>query len=861
MTTSESADPHPLHAYIARLIADRLKERHIVVIYDKNEELRPFFAELTSEPATEALVPVRVGYRTPKLCIYDGSFLKVRFLVEPVTSGEVPEDTLIYIPGRERDETGSLLMELEKGGDLYRPPALKRLVREVLRKRFTDVAIDEMMKSDALRYADFARMSQDDGASDGPSLLKGIFGVTDSLSILTEWLADSGHDSEIAAKGADGELRTLAHARLGANFPDGADLPRVRSNLGRYVLASAFRSDLSPKTKLPATADQALRGIPPPSSADQSRAVSEICRRLRERYAAAYVLLADRVEQDLGFHADQDLGLNLGPADTFRFEEKSVALACFNLIAAAKFTEAKALVDTRPESFWINRDVGRLTVWQACRLMLDLGIAAEQAEGRMTKANGKAVIWVERYVDAKEGWHHLDRIQRRLEAILPELEDEIPERAIGRIRAVYEDAVRRMSEGFLSAFANAGYNIPTALHQTRVWSELVQPLPKPVVLMVVDAMRYEMGAELAARIANFGEVQLRPAIAVLPSITPIGMAALLPGASAEFSIGIQSGKFGAIVSGTFLPDLAARLKYLKAQIPDILDLTLDDALTGNAKSLQKRIGSAKIILIRSTEIDAAGENTGTVSARRIMERVIEDIARCLQRLASAGIENVVITADHGHLFFASDRDVSMRIDAPGGDTADLHRRCWTGRGGATPAGSVRIPGSQLGYTTDLDVVLPASTSVFRSGGDLAYHHGGASLQELVIPVIKTRLRTMAEARSESNAVTVSHDFDAVTNRIFSVRIELGGAAKNLFEQARRVRPVVVAGDRQVATAGVAVGALLEDGCLLLEPKAAATVGFILTDDTVPSVRIQVLDAETDALLYASPKDLPIRLGV
>ena len=132
MTTSESADPHPLHAYIARLIADRLKERHIVVIYDKNEELRPFFAELTSEPATEALVPVRVGYRTPKLCIYDGSFLKVRFLVEPVTSGEVPEDTLIYIPGRERDETGSLLMELEKGGDLYRPPALKRLVREVL---------------------------------------------------------------------------------------------------------------------------------------------------------------------------------------------------------------------------------------------------------------------------------------------------------------------------------------------------------------------------------------------------------------------------------------------------------------------------------------------------------------------------------------------------------------------------------------------------------------------------------------------------------------------------------------------------------------------------------------------------------
>jgi hypothetical protein len=261
MTNASAPDPHPLHAYIARLIADRLKERHVVVIYDKNEELRPFFAELTSELAWDGLVPVRVGYRTPKLCIFDGSFLKVRFLVEPVTCGEEPEDTLIYIPGLERDEKGSLLMELEKGGDLYRPPALKQLARYLLRARFTDVAIDEMLKSDALRYADFARMSQDDGANDGPSLLKGIFGVTDSLSILTEWLAEARHDAEITAKGADGELRTIVNARLGCNLSENADHARMRANVARYVLANVFRSNLSPKAKLPLITEQSLRNI------------------------------------------------------------------------------------------------------------------------------------------------------------------------------------------------------------------------------------------------------------------------------------------------------------------------------------------------------------------------------------------------------------------------------------------------------------------------------------------------------------------------------------------------------------------------------------------------------------------------
>jgi hypothetical protein len=293
----------------------------------------------------------------------------------------------------------------------------------------------------------------------------------------------------------------------------------------------------------------------------------------------------------------------------------------------------------------------------------------------------------------------------------------------------------------------------------------------------------------------------------------------------------------------------------------MVDLSLDEALSGNAKSLLRRIDNAKVIVIRSAEIDGAGENSSMLYARAIMERVVEDIARCLQRLAAAGIQDVVVAADHGHLFFAADREAAMRLDAPGGDTVDLHRRCWIGRGGATPPGSVRIQGAKLGYVTDLDIVVPASTSVFKAGGSLAYHHGGASLQELVIPVVTVKLKTRGPAAAEKNAVRVTHDFGTVTNRIFSLQIELGSGAKGLFDAQRVVRPIVLSGDRLVAKAGVAVGGTLEDGRLTLEPGTRATVGFILTDDTVASIRVQVLDAETDAILYTSPKDIPVRLGV
>ena len=409
-----------------------------------------------------------------------------------------------------------------------------------------------------------------------------------------------------------------------------------------------------------------------------------------------------------------------------------------------------------------------------------------------------------------KGWFRLDRAQRGLEAFLVSVEDQIDERAVAKIRGAYENAVRRMTEGFVKALQKADWSVPEVLQQTRIWPDIVESRSGPVAYILVDAMRFEMGYELIDRITRATEVQIRPAIAALPSITPVGMAALLPGASATFSVTTQKGKFGASVDGQFLPDLSARQKFVKSRIPEVVDLALDDLISTNVKALLKKIGNAKIIVIRSTEIDAAGENASTSFARRIMDGVVDELARCLQRLAAAGVGEAVITADHGHLFFATDRDPSMRLDAPGGDTVDLHRRCWIGRGGTTPPGSVRVSGAKLGYATDLDFVFPVSTSVFKSGGDLAYHHGGPSLQELVIPVIAVKLKVDGSVRTERNAVTVTHDFDAVTNRIFTVRIELGGAAKNLFENARKVRPLVLSDERPVARAAIATDAELED---------------------------------------------------
>ena len=52
---------------------------------------------------------------------------------------------------------------------------------------------------------------------------------------------------------------------------------------------------------------------------------------------------------------------------------------------------------------------------------------------------------------------------------------------------------------------------------------------------------------------------------------------------------------------------------------------------------------------------------------------------------------------------------------------------------------------------------------------------------------------------------------------------------------------------------------IENGEVVIGPNQAVNVGLILTDDTIQTLRIQVLDADTDAVLYESPKDVPVRV--
>ncbi|TXH34390.1 MAG: PglZ domain-containing protein [Burkholderiaceae bacterium] len=849
---------HPLHDYVAKQLADKLKSRRVVVWYDERGEFQSFVEEVRggSRSASDP-VPVEVGGTKASLAEYAGSMFELRAVVEPHVSSDAPGAVIVYMPNVARDRHASVLMELEKAGTTWEPQ-LKQLAKNVLLQNYTLGVVDEMLPFDRkVSYEDLARAAAGDSCAEPPSILKSIFhDVSGNDALVAAWLVSDARDAEIVGKEATRELTKLVKARLGLELQPDAPLAKLRAITLRYVLAGEFRLDLS------CDAPASLDSVPMPSSKDEESAVRALARRLRTGFPDTYAALADRVEEELGLKNATLPPGGLGAIDTFRFEERALLRHAGDLISKSSFGEALGLVAEREQSFWLDRDVSRKAQWEATRRMAELGNVAVEVRKAVYKTSGDAAAWLDAYV-SKDGWFRLDQAQRRLEAWVANLDEEPEERPLGVVRRAHDDACHVMAEGFTKALVKAGWTVPGALHQTHIWSEVVADRPRPVAYFLVDAMRFEMGVELAGRLPKTSEVSVRAAIGALPSITPIGMAALQPGASASFSVVEQSSKLGARIDDSFLPDLASRKKHAAARVPKLIDVALDELLSLQPSKLAKKLDGAQVVVVRSQEIDHAGETGFTFQARQVMDTVIDNLARAIRKLAAAGIEHAVVSADHGHLFFANDRDESMRTDAPGGDTVELHRRCWIGRGGATPPGCVRVSASSLGYASDLELVFPAASGVFKAGGDLAFHHGGPSLQELVIPVLTVRTKGGPAPRTVGNPITATALPEAVTTRSTSAQLVLGGTQLVLGASGMLVRPLLISSGKQVGAAGLTIGAELDrtNGCLTLEPNKPVTVAFVLSDDTVSSLRIVVQDPSTDAELYRSPTDIPVRLGM
>src|SRR5258708_17912047 len=107
--------------------------------------------------------------------------------------------------------------------------------------------------------------------------------------------------------------------------------------------------------------------------------------------------MADRVEAELGLRDAKLPPDALGSIDTFRFEERAILAHCGHLIETKQFNQALAIIGSRENSFWLDRDVGRKAQWEACRRMAELGRLCLSVLEAVTKATDDANTSIDAY--------------------------------------------------------------------------------------------------------------------------------------------------------------------------------------------------------------------------------------------------------------------------------------------------------------------------------------------------------------------------------------------------------------------------------------------------------------------------------
>jgi len=335
--------------------------------------------------------------------------------------------------------------------------------------------------------------------------------------------------------------------------------------------------------------------------------------------------------------------------------------------------------------------------------------------------------------------------------------------------------------------------------QTAFYAEYVAPIirdgRKKAVVVISDALRYEVADELGARIRQEDrfDAVLDAVLGVLPGYTQLGMAALLP----HGMIGHSKDGDPVLVDGQRSDGTANRCKVLAAvggtaiQAEDVFSLTRDE--------LRALYSQHQILYIYHNRIDATGDKAAT--ERQVFEAAedtLRELLDLVKRLTNANATNILITADHGFLFQDTAlAEASYLSTSPQGDDIKVTKRRYVlGRGLKDDPAFKTFTAAQLGLDSDLDVQLPKSIHRLpRSGAGSRFVHGGASLQEVVIPVIAINKKRKSDTRLVN--IEVLPESDKITTGQVVVKLFQSEPVSEKV-QARTVRAGLYVGETLIS---------------------------------------------------------------
>ena len=852
--------------FVAQLILKQVDDKGLVVWYDPEQAYLELVREWLALPAAHRPLPAAA---------FDGSFLKLRKEIDHLMNDGQPPRLVVYVP-IEREKTHAALIELDAAGVVMQPrqqpPACNTRLSVVARNALKPILgedqvseIERQVEAGKLSLADLNSLA-DQGIDISTGVVKLIFGTANPQEVALAFLHDDQLDHEIEKKEAGKELRHLLQMSFDIELPASETLSNWRVKLGRQVLLTELFAAL--RKQVPASLSS-VSVAHSTSGVDSCVRLARTWRNSRE-HRDSYVAVSSRTEQELSL-GQLDLPIEpLKENETFLCVEKTLLAHVEGELLRKATPDLLQLAGRRLARFWADVQPQIQARWALISSAAEVLLEADRVGMEVRKAPTTIPALVKAYAEDDQPWCLLDTHHRHMESRKYNFEFDAGndhdglEKLITRAEQRYTEVGSELARHFITQFARAKHPIKGLLRQRDFFEKQVKPHlgDGKVAYVWVDALRFEMARELCRLLADDFKLECQPAIGTMPTITEIGMAALLPKAhEAAKVVSVGGGKLALEIAGKVIKDRKDRVAFLKehAGVP-VFDAKLDDLLPKPGKKVRDGIQDARLILITSQEIDELGEADNMSQARLQIDGVLSHLRRGVRVLADHGIKTIVLVADHGHLF-ADEIGDDMKIEAPGGKAEDLHRRVWVGVGGTSEPSYLRTSLSSLGIDSDYDIATPWTFAVFKSkGGGRAYFHGGLSPQELIVPVVVMHSTAKPTATTTGIQWTLTPGTAKLTTRFFSVQIAGSQSESSLFGfEPPKVR-IELRVNRQCVSLPVSASYGFEDATGEVNLKISEsnnkrietnTVTLMLSEEiSQKTVGVCLLDATTGAELAA-----------
>ena len=278
------------------------------------------------------------------------------------------------------------------------------------------------------------------------------------------------------------------------------------------------------------------------------------------------------------------------------------------------------------------------------------------------------------------------------------------------------------------------------LRQDDFYDEKIKPIQKKVAVIVSDALRYEIAQELIGELAKSRHIaSLKPALAMLPTETKYCKPALLP--HHELKLYGQGNEQDMAVDNRILSDTTKRCEHLQKYRDGAICVNFETVAEYN-QDKNREIFKHSLVYIFHDVIDKNGHNGTSKEIVTNCRTAIKELATMIPKIhASYNVTEVYVTSDHGFLF----NDIQFAEK----DKHKINEECLERSTRYYLTNSEKEEPGVIKFRLDtvsgmlnacnVMVAVPQGTNRFAApSGGYMFTHGGAALQEIIIPVIVSR---------------------------------------------------------------------------------------------------------------------------